>query len=136
MLNEKTGSKGLEFLLKPIVIGSIFGLSSILVLLVIMALFLSTGIFSLEVCSLFASICVAVGSFLGGIIAAKKAGKKGFASGGLTGLVLLILFSLLSLIAFKTTPTGATLVRSIIFLLGGVIGGILGVGSEGKRKIV
>lgn len=136
MLNEKTGSKGLEFLLKPVLVGGIFGLASILVLLVITALILSTGIFSLELCSLFASFCVAIGSFLGGMIAAKKTGKKGFAAGGLTGLVLLIIFSLISLIAFKTTPTGATLVRSIIFLLGGIIGGILGVGSEGKRKIV
>lgn len=136
MLNEKTGSIGLKFLLKPVLVGSIFGLASILVLLVITALILSTGIFSLELCSLFSSVCVAIGSFLGGMIAARKASKKGFAAGGLTGLVLLILFSLLSLIAFKTTPTGATLVRSIIFLLGGIIGGILGVGSEGKRKIV
>lgn len=136
MLNEKTGSKGLEFLLKPVLIGSVFGVASILVLLVIIALILSTGIFSLELCSLFASVCVAIGSFLGGMIAAKKSGKKGFVAGGLTGLVLLVLFSLLSLIAFKTTPTGATLVRSFIFLLGGIIGGIIGVGSENKRKIV
>ncbi len=137
-MNLKTNDKssGLRYLLRPVILGGIVGFAVILIMFVIMALILSTGIFSLEASTLLASVSVAIGSFFAGLISAKKSGKNGLLTGAITGSFLFLIFTVISLLVFKSSPTAATLVRLILFVIGSSIGGIIGVGSSDKRKIV
>lgn len=137
-MNSKTNDKssGLKHLMRPVVLGSISGFAVILIMFVIMALVLSTGVFSFESSSLLASVSVAVGSFFAGLTAAKKAGKNGLFTGAVTGVLLFLIFTAVSLLVFKSSPSVSTLIRLILFVIGSSIGGIIGVGSSDKRKIV
>lgn len=137
-MKDKFGEKGspLQAFLKPVLAGALVGLSIMLILFVLLALFMSFGILPLSSAAISASITAAVGAFFAGLTAAKKHGRNGMAIGALCGLILFLLFTLISLAAFKSMPSMATLIRLIIFLCGAAIGGIIGVGSSDKRKIV
>lgn len=134
--NKSEKSRDIKHLFRPMIFGSIAGFAVILILLVIISLILSTGIVSIESSSLLASVSVAIGSFIAGLTAAKKSGKNGLLNGFFAGFILFLMFTSVSLMAFKNTPTAATLIRLILFVIGGSIGGIMGVGSSDKRKIV
>lgn len=137
-MNSKTDEKSgrLKIMFKPVMLGGITGFAVILVMLVIMAIILSFGVFSFDLSPLLASISIASGSFIGGLTAAKKSGKKGLITGAASGTVLFFVFTLVSLSAFKTAPNVSTLIRLIIFVLGAAVGGVVGVSFSDKRKIV
>lgn len=120
----------------PLLRGSIIGLSVILILFVLLALVLSFGIIPLSAAPAAAFIAIAMGAFLAGLSAAKKMEKNGLITGALCGLMLFILFTLIGMAAFGSTPGISTVIRLVIFLTAGAIGGIVGVGSADKRKIV
>lgn len=121
---------------KPIIIGAIIGLATILIIFVIIALLMSFGIFPLSAAPAAVSVSIAIGSFFAGFSAAKKLAKNGLIIGALTGGALFLLFSVIGLAAFKSAPGSSTLIRLIIFVISAAIGGIIGVGNSGKRKIV
>jgi len=82
------------------------------------------------------SISVAIGSFLSGFFAAKRLTKNGLIIGAICGFLLFILFTLIGVAAFGSAPGASTLIRLLIFVTSGAIGGIIGVGNADKRKIV
>lgn len=117
--------------------GALIGLAVVILTACLMALIFSFGILPISLASLLASISVAIGGLIGGFSAAKKLGKNGLLVGALTGLVLFIIFSAVSLIISKTAPSATTLIRALIFIISASVGGVLGVGSDNnKRKII
>ena len=136
-MNLKTGNSSvLKSWAIPLIKGMIFGGFITLILLVLAALVLSLGALPLGASFIMASLAVAFGGFFGGLISAKKLGQKGLICGMLCGFFMFLLLSVVSLIAFQATPGVSTLTRLIIYLLAGAIGGIIGVDSAAKRKIV
>lgn len=133
--NKENGDSPNTFL-RFSILGALVGLALIILILSLMALIMSFGILPIKVSPLLSSISVAIGAFLGGIFAAKKMQKNGLLIGSATGGILFIIFSLISLLAFKSAPGGATLIRGIIFIISASVGGIIGVGSDEKRKII
>lgn len=132
--NENKGNAG--GIIPPAIFGSLLGMGFIIILLCIFALIMSLGIIPVNLAPLLASVGVAIGGFLGGLFAAKKSGKNGIFVGAVSGIFLFTLFSIFSLIVYKTAPGSSTLIRAIIFIISASIGGILGVSSTNKRKIV
>lgn len=122
--------------IKQIVIGSLAGIAVIIIILMLLALVISFGILPVSSCPAMASIALAIGGFTSGFISAKKHGKNGLVVGALCGTLLFIIFTLIGLAAFKSSPGGATLIRLLIFLTSSSVGGIVGVGNGSKRKIV
>ncbi len=125
-----------EIFAKPILKGSLIGLATILIVFVLMSLLLSFGLLPLSVTPVAACIGIALGAFMAGRSSAKKLGKNGLLVGAISGLALFMFFTLIGMAAFKSAPGASTLVRLLIFLAAGSIGGIVGVGNANKRKIV
>lgn len=121
---------------KALISGSITGISICLILFVIMALILSIGSLPMSSASIMASVCCAVGAFFSGRQTAKILKKNGLLYGLLCGFILFLVFSFVSLLAFRTAPSVFTLLRLVIFTASSAFGGIIGVGSADKRKIV
>ncbi len=123
-------------LMRPILIGAAVGAVVSFAFLILSALILSFGILPISAASVIASLSVAIGSFFAGKTAARKVQKNGLFIGLICGAVMFLIFTAISLMAFKSTPTVSTLTRLIIFLTASGIGGIFGVSSKNSRKIV
>ena len=125
-----------EVSLKPIVRGIIVGIVVIAILFVLFALVMSFNILPISAATVVSSIAIAAGSFLSGFFAAKKLTKNGLIIGTICGFLLFILFTIIGIAAFGSAPGASTLIRLLIFVTSGAIGGIIGVGNTNKRKIV
>ncbi len=126
----------LEASAKPIITGLIIGTVVISVLFVLFALLMSFDILPLGAANVVSSIAIAAGTFTGGFFAAKKLTKNGLIIGIICGFIMFLLFTLIGIAAFKTAPNTSALIRLLIFITSGAIGGIIGVGNADKRKIV
>lgn len=125
-----------EASLKPIVRGIIVGIVVIAILFVLFALVMSFNILPISAATVVSSIAIAAGSFLSGFFSAKKLTKNGLIIGTICGFLLFILFTIIGIAAFGSAPGASTLIRLLIFVTSGAIGGIIGVGNTDKRKIV
>lgn len=121
---------------KPLLSGLIIGIMVTILLFVLFALAMSFYILPINSASIVSSISLAVGAFCGGFFSAKKLTKNGIIIGSLCGVIMFLLFSLIGIIAFGTAPGTSTLIRLLIFITSGAIGGIIGVGNADKRKII
>ncbi len=121
---------------RPLLSGLIIGLITTFLLFVLFALMMSFYILPTTSATILASVSIAVGSFFGGFFSAKKLGKNGILIGALCGVAMFLLFTLIGIIAFGNAPGASTLIRLLIFITAGAIGGIIGVGDADKRKIV
>lgn len=119
-----------------IVYGSVRGLALTLIILILLALLMSFGIFPVSAAPALSSVAIAIGSFFAGFFGAKKLSKNGILIGTLCGISLFLIFTLIGLAAFKAAPGNSTFLRLLIFLSASAIGGIIGVGGSDKRKIV
>ena len=137
-MRQKTKASGADAPLwwRPNLRGSLVGLATILLLFILLALLLSFGLLPLGVAPAAASVAMAAGGFFAGLTAAKRLGQNGLLVGAACGAGLFLLFTLIGLAAFGQTPGISTLIRLIIFVVAGAIGGIIGVGSANQRKIV
>lgn len=131
-----TSAIGPENIVKPMLLGAVFGLVAIILVLMLLALIMSFGILPLSAAPAISSVSVAIGAFFAGFIAAKKFKKNGLLIGALCGAVLFALFTLIGLAAFNSAPSASTLIRLIVFITASAVGGIIGVGGSDKRKIV
>jgi putative membrane protein (TIGR04086 family) len=130
------GNASFESFIKPILSGLIVGLIIIALLFVVFAFGMSFFILPTSSAAITASISVAVGAFFGGFVAAKKLTQKGLIAGAICGFAIFLIFTVIGMAAFKTAPSTNTVIRLLIFVLAGSIGGIIGVGNADKRKII
>ena len=128
--------KPFESYLKPLISGLIIGLLVTVLLFVLFALGMSFFILPTSSATIVASISIATGTFFGGFFAAKNLGKNGLIIGALCGFLMFLIFTLIGIAAFGKAPSTSTLIRLLIFVTAGAIGGIIGVGNVDKRKIV
>ncbi|MBO5105569.1 MAG: TIGR04086 family membrane protein [Clostridia bacterium] len=126
----------IETSVKPLIRGLIIGLVITSMLFILFALAMSFYILPTNSATIVASLSIAVGAFFGGYFAAKKLAKNGLIIGALCGFAMFLLFTLIGIAAFGTAPSTSTLIRLLIFMTSGAIGGIIGVGNADKRKIV
>lgn len=119
--------------LQPALFGGLLGIAIIILTLCVAAVILSFGIIPIKIVSILSSAAIALGGFSGGLASAKKTGKNGLWVGGLTGIIIFVIFSAISLIIFKSAPEKTTLIRGLIFITSGAVGGIVGVGSDDKK---
>jgi len=136
----KTGANNtkstFEDAIKPVTSGLIIGGALTALAFVLFALIMSFGILPLSSANIVSSISIAIGAFFGGFTAAKKFGKNGLIIGLVCGFILFLLFTVIGTAAFKSAPGTSALIRFLIFVIAGAIGGIIGVGSADKRKII
>ena len=76
---------------------------------------------------------IAISSFFSGFVAAKLARERGLLLGGLSALLLAIIFLLCGLLILKQVLTANAATKLLIMVISGAIGGILSVNRKGKR---
>ncbi len=116
-------------------IGSLFGIITAIILLMIFAAVLSFSDVEESFLSFFGYLAVVLGSFLGGIVSSIKCKKKGLILGLFTGILLfIILFIIRLIIVGFDSFTISTLVQLLLIVVASTCGGILGVNIKLKRK--
>lgn len=83
----------------------------------------------------FGSVAVALGAFANAYFLSRKKKSKGYALGGLVGLITFIVVTLIGLIINDGGITINTLFHLIIIMLSSITGGILGVNKKSKKYI-
>lgn len=83
----------------------------------------------------FATISVAVGSFVASRITAKKIGDRGYLVGLIIGLTVFCVITALSLI-LGNNLTINTLFHFVIIVLSSLVGGIMGVNADKNKKYI
>lgn len=81
-------------------------------------------------------VIIAVSNIVGAFIASKLNGKFGAIIGTVFGLVTFLIITIISLVISKDSVTIMTLLKAIISVICAVLGGILGVNLQPKRKII
>lgn len=123
-------------ILKAVCISTIIGIAAFAVLLPMFAAIIAALNLNVSSAGPLASLCIGAGSFVSGFWASKKIKNRGILIGAVCGAVM---FTLLKLVALIINPLGFTLITLIhfaIIVICGCIGGVLGVNSTNKRKIV
>lgn len=121
---------------KPIIIGLIVGSVVTAVVLLIMAFVLTLWDFSPAAAAPMSSVAVAIGSFVAGNLAARLYRRRGLFLGLLTGLFLFMIITLISLAVNSSGFSLYTVIRFFIVVLSSVIGGIMGVNTGNRKKII
>ncbi len=118
---------------RPLGIGAAVGVVTCLVSLLVMAALLLTQDTPQNFVSPLALVALVVGCFVGGVTAARIAGKNGWLMGLSCGGVLFLLLLLASGFApFQNTATHP-LLKLAVMLLSAAVGGIVGINLKRKR---
>lgn len=134
MKTHKEESTMIKVFLRPTLIGLLIGIvSCLLVLLVLAAAAASFDIPPAAVVPL-AIVATAVGAFAGGFGAAKAAGRNGWLVGGITAVLLFVVSLLSGLGLFQNIDGSFVLIKALVMLACGLVGGVLAVNSGKKKK--
>lgn len=83
----------------------------------------------------FATISLAVGSFIASRYTAKKIGDKGYLIGIIIGAVLFVFITALSLVVGNSLSLN-TFFHFVIIMLSSIVGGIMGVNKDKNKKYI
>lgn len=86
--------------------------------------------------NLFATVSVAAGTLVAAFYLGKKLGNKGIFIGGSIGGITFIIITILSLILDNGAVGMNMLLRFIIIMLSGLIGGIIGVNKKTNQRYI
>ena len=90
-----------------------------------------------ETCdSVISGVCIGLGTLVAGFISSKKIGSGGILGGLICSAIIYLLIFIISLIMGGGPVTPITLYHFLIAILCGAIGGVLGVNSSRKRKLI
>ena len=132
MKNKENAVKGY----KNIILSVIFGLVVTTAFIIIFAALMYFLELDKSYSVVLATVSVACGCFATAYILAKKNKSKGFLSGMAVGGVAFALILLISLIADKGAVGINTLFHFIIFMLSGIIGGVMGINKAESTKYI
>ncbi len=132
MKNIENAGKGY----KNIIISVISGLITTVVFIIVFAAVMYFLELDKSYSVVLATVSVAFGDFVTAYILAKKNKVKGFITGLAVGSAVFVIILLISLIADKGAVSINTLFHFIIFVLSGIIGGVMGVNKADSTKYI
>ena len=136
MAKKSTRNKNnTENFVKSIIIGSFLGIILCIALLFLSAFVLtkSSNIPHLAVSPLVMMIA-GCGAFAGGYIGARILKQNGMLCGMVCGFVMFVILFIAGLVTVRESLSLTTLIRLLLMLLTGAVGGILGVNKRKKIK--
>ena len=106
--------------------GVIAGFGTILILLAIVAIFITMGKVPERLMQTLVAACALIGSMVGGFIAANGFARRRFLVGGGVGLAMFLICCIISAISKSSDfPSAPHMILLIVLIAGGVTGGIL-----------
>ena len=115
--------------------GGIIGVLSCLVMMLIFSAVLLCFNMDRKYAAPFATISVAVGSYIASRITAKKIGDRGYLIGLIIGSIIFVVITILSMIVGNSLSLN-TLFHFIIIMLSSLVGGITGVNKDKHKKYI
>lgn len=122
--------------LRPLAVGLAVGTAVTAAVIMICALFFVIRDMPQSAAMPIALIAAGIGAFIGGVASARSMKEQGLIIGALTGLAVFAVTFIVSLFVGSGSFTAFTQMRFIIMTLAGALGGILGVNSSAKRKMI
>lgn len=116
-------------------VGAIFGMLGTFAAMLIFAAVLLLFNIDRAYATPFATISLAVGSFIASRYTAKKIGDKGYLIGIIIGAVLFVFITALSLIVGNSLSLN-TFFHFVIIMLSSIVGGIMGVNKDKHKKFI
>ena len=116
-------------------VGAIFGMLGTFAAMLIFAAVLLFFNIDRAYATPFATIILAVGSFIASRYTAKKIGDKGYLIGIIIGAVLFVFITALSLIVGNSLSLN-TFFHFVIIMLSSIVGGIMGVNKDKHKKFI
>jgi len=135
MLKSSNGSTERN-IYKPIIWGVVSGLLSIFVAMLLMAFVITKIDFSESVSLTLATIAIVVGTFFSGFVSARLFKRRGLFVGLITGLLVFMLLVVISLALTSSSISTLFLIRLVMVAFSSSLGGIVGVNTVNRRKIV
>ena len=120
-------------ILRPLVIGSLVAIAVSSVILLIMAGIMTTGVIPPAAVTPIALASVFVGSLVGGFISARVTREHGLLYGGGVGVILWLLMFIMGLVMADSLSAGTLLLKALLTVGGGALGGVLGVNVKMRR---
>jgi len=119
----------------PTIKGVLMSLIIMIVLLLVISIVYNSNDLNPQI--LYAVQCViwGISSFFGGWTSSKGYGKKGMKNGFLIGCILFVGYTLIGCLIHGLNISGMTVVKGIVTILAGTLGGIVGINLSAKRKI-
>lgn len=135
MRNQHTAQDegGFSMSLRPILIGTSFGVLSCAVFLLICAAAVSSAGVPQGAIEPFAIAASTLGALVGGLVSARISRCKGIVYGALTGVAMLLIFFIVSLCSWHNAFDLFSLLRFILMPAGGAAGGVFGVNIRRRR---
>ena len=122
--------------IKGILVGAIICITVIIMLLMLCAFFITQlGSIPTDAINIVVSAINGIGVFCGSFIALRIIKFKGIIFGAILGLIFFVLIFIAGLISSTETISLNTLIKLIVCVICGGIGGILGVNRKEKYKI-
>ncbi|MBO5200564.1 MAG: TIGR04086 family membrane protein [Clostridia bacterium] len=81
-------------------------------------------------------VCMGIGTFVSGLVAARKIKTGGIVNGSICGIMIYLLIFVISMIISPSAPTLISLYHGIIALLSSAIGGMIGVNLSSSKKLI
>ena len=135
-MKRKRKSEPQNKYLKPLIVGVLTAIIVTVGVILISALFFVIRDMPKTAAMPIALVASGLGSFVGAVVAAKTMREQGIIIGGLTGFTVFALSLIISLFASDGPLTAFTVIKFIVMTLSGALGGILGVNSAAKRKMI
>ena len=126
----------MEPVYKHLLIGVFSGLAVTLIIMLICALLLTLKDFEASVATPLSNICLSIGAFFGGFVAAYIHKSKGLIIGGVSGLLLFAIITVIALFVNLGNVSINTLIRLVFMVITSVTGGVIGVNLSAKRKMI
>jgi putative membrane protein (TIGR04086 family) len=120
--------------LKPVGIGVGIGIVVTGLLLFLFSLLLTIQDFPKGIILLLSLVCLSVGAFVSGLIAAKLSGEHGLFYGFCCGLIFCILILVCTMVTGQSYLSNTGIYKFLCAIVFAVLGGILGVNQKRRRK--
>ncbi|MGN0517583.1 MAG: TIGR04086 family membrane protein [Acutalibacteraceae bacterium] len=135
MRNDKTlrHENNVSRYIKSIIWGTLFGsIFSALLLFAVTALLAKTGFISENVINVLTLMISCLGVLFGSFVGARISKEKGLLIGMFVGLFMFIILLVVSFLIIREPISKLSLTKSLIMIITGAIGGIIGVNKRAK----
>ncbi len=117
-----------------VAVGAICGVAAVLLVILLLSFItVKSGSVNYSLLIPFGIASACVGAFVGGLISARISGSAGMFIGALSGAVTAVLL-LAAGSVFGVIPEAVSLLRFVLMILSGAIGGVVGVNGRRKRR--
>ncbi len=126
----------LKHIIRPLLIGVLVGAVATLAVLLLMSFLASSIDIPIAAVLPLATVANAIGSFLCGFSCAKTSGRNGWLLGLLSSFLLFLITTVAGLNLYETVDGSFLMIKALIMLACGMVGGIFAVnsGKQHRRK--